>query len=112
MRTTYIGADIHKNFIQAAAIDEHGHDQMEYYYNNQPKWMVRIFGNHWYYCSDVCLNKHFHYSKRPKKYYSSWITQLFEIHKYKLNKYYGYYKKNPKAKFRLNLTKCYKINNR
>ena len=24
MRTTYIGMDIHKNFIQAAAMDEHG----------------------------------------------------------------------------------------
>ncbi|MCK4332539.1 MAG: hypothetical protein KAV40_03050 [Thermoplasmatales archaeon] len=33
MRTTYIGMDIHKNFIQAVAMDKHGNILKEQKYN-------------------------------------------------------------------------------
>ena len=44
MRTIYIGMDIHKNFIQAAAMDEHGNILKERKFKNDIKG-IQIFVN-------------------------------------------------------------------
>ena len=90
-----------------------GHDGLEYICKNQPKWIVRIFGERWYYCSDSCLSKHFQYTKNRTEYKAHWLLKIFGVkNKIRMRKIYNYYKKNPKAKFKLNLTKCYKMMNR
>ena len=45
MRTTYIGMDIHKNFIQAAAMDEKGTILQEQRFDSDISGIKRFIGN-------------------------------------------------------------------
>ena len=86
--------------------DFDGHSQLEYLCLKQPKWKVRIFGKTCYYCSDKCLDKDFHYEQRKKLIRKKflWIKA-----KYIDKKIWTNYKEKPDARFKLSLTKNYKL---
>jgi len=87
-------------------LDKHGHTRTEYLCLKQPKWQIRIFGETWYYCSDKCLDKDFKYKIKKELIQKKF---LWRKAKYRDKKFWYEYKKVPKAKFRLRLTKCYKL---
>ena len=63
-------------------------DNIRYRCENQPKWIALISGKKYFYCSDKCLSKDFA----------------------RTNGRYTKYKRNPSKRFRLNLTRAYKLN--
>ena len=97
--------------------DPDAHTQLEYLCSNQPKWMIKIGGKKYYYCSDRCVSKDFKRVKKTRhEYYTPLWSYFILIGFLGYKKHFEisypewvYYKKIPKKKFRVRLTKCYKL---
>ena len=54
--------------------DFDGHSVNEYHFGNQPKWIVRIKGQKWYYCNDECVSKDFKKVRKTSDFNYNYIT--------------------------------------